>query len=251
VSPNAGPVAGGTSVTITGTNFTGATAVKFGSNNAAAFAVTSASSISAVSPAGIGTVDVTVTTPGGTSSTSPTDQFSYVPAPTVTGVSPHTGPVGGGTAVTIAGTNLTGATAVKFGSTAATSFTVKSTTSIVAVLPAETAGQVDVTVTTIGGTSAISSADVYKFLPTITSVIPNGGPKAGGTSVTVTGTGFALGTTATIFAFGSTKGTSVSCSSTTTCSVISPAHEVGTVDVKATVNKQTSSKSTGDQFTYS
>jgi hypothetical protein len=64
-------------VTITGTNFTGATAVKFGSTNATSFTVNSASSITAVSPAGTGTVDVTVTTPEGTSATSPSDRFSY------------------------------------------------------------------------------------------------------------------------------------------------------------------------------
>ena len=51
-------------MTITGTNFTGATAVKFGATNAASFTVNSATSITATSPAGSGTVDVTVTTVG-------------------------------------------------------------------------------------------------------------------------------------------------------------------------------------------
>src|SRR6516162_3151416 len=66
VSPNTGPTSGGTNVTITGTNFSGATAVRFGSNAAGSFTVNSATQITATSPAGSGTVDVTVTTEGGT-----------------------------------------------------------------------------------------------------------------------------------------------------------------------------------------
>ena len=56
-----------------------------------------------------------MTTPGGTSAPSSADQFSYVSAPTVTGINPNTGPPAGGTSVTITGTNLNGATAVRFG----------------------------------------------------------------------------------------------------------------------------------------
>jgi hypothetical protein len=78
VSPAEGPQAGGTSVTVTGTELIGATAVKFGSSDATSFTVNSESSITAVSPAGTGTVDVTVTTPAGTSATSAADQYTYV-----------------------------------------------------------------------------------------------------------------------------------------------------------------------------
>jgi hypothetical protein len=113
VEPNHGPAAGGTSVTITGTSLTGASAVKFGSSNAASFKVNSDSSITAVSPAGTGTVDLTATTPSGTSATSSADRFTY--GPTVTKVEPNHGSPSGGTTVTITGTGFTGATAVKFG----------------------------------------------------------------------------------------------------------------------------------------
>ena len=97
-----------------------------------------------------------MTTPGGTSATSPADQFTYVAAPTVTGVSPTTGPAAGGTLVTITGTGFTGATAVDFGTTPATNLTVVSDTTITVDSPPGT-GTVDVTVTTPGGTSATSS----------------------------------------------------------------------------------------------
>jgi phosphodiesterase/alkaline phosphatase D-like protein len=83
VTPNKGPEAGGTSVTITGTNFNEAAAVEFGSIAATSFEVISATSITAVAPAGADTVDVSVTTSGGTSATSSADRFSYVPVPTV------------------------------------------------------------------------------------------------------------------------------------------------------------------------
>ncbi|WP_339765701.1 IPT/TIG domain-containing protein, partial [uncultured Hoeflea sp.] len=83
VSPATGPAVGGTSVTITGTNFSGATAVAFGATAAAGFTVDSATQITATSPAGSGTVDVRVTTAGGVSATSAADEFTYVAAPTV------------------------------------------------------------------------------------------------------------------------------------------------------------------------
>jgi IPT/TIG domain/Immunoglobulin I-set domain len=80
ISPTSGTASGGTPVTITGTNFTGATAVKFGSANAS-FTVNNATSITATSPAGSGVVDVTVTVAGITSTTGASDQFTYTPVP--------------------------------------------------------------------------------------------------------------------------------------------------------------------------
>ena len=119
VSPSSGPAAGGTSVTVSGTNLTGATAVNFGTSNpGTSISGVTATSLTVTSPAGTGTVNVTVTTPNGTSAiNAPGDQFTYnAPAlPTVTSVSPTNGPAAGGTSVTVSGTNLTGATAVDFG----------------------------------------------------------------------------------------------------------------------------------------
>ena len=81
VSPPSGPASGGTSVSITGSGFTGATAVYFGTKPARSFTVSGPDAVTAVSPPGAGTVDVTVTTPAGTSSTGAQDQFTYVPGP--------------------------------------------------------------------------------------------------------------------------------------------------------------------------
>jgi phospholipase C len=250
VTPSAGPESGGTAVTITGTNLSAATSVEFGSTDTTSFTVGSDTSITAVSPPGAGSVDVVVATPGGTSPKRPVDRFSYAAPPTVTEVAPSDGPVSGGTAVTISGTNLTEATGVTFGSTAAAGFTVASTTSINAVSPAESAGAVQVSVATPGGASAGSSDNRFRFGPTITGLTPKAGSRAGGSSVSVRGTGFGLGTRATSFRFGSSRAASVECSSTTTCTVITPAHEAGTVDVKAIVKQVEARKTPADQFTF-
>lgn len=87
VSPSSGPAAGGTTVTVTGTNFTGATAVSFGSAAATGVHVLSSTQLSAVAPPGSGTVDVRVTGPGGTSAASSGDQFAYqAPTSAITAV---------------------------------------------------------------------------------------------------------------------------------------------------------------------
>jgi IPT/TIG domain len=176
VEPDHGLAAGGTSVTITGTNFGEATAVKFGSRSAS-FTVTSEDSITAVAPpwgSGDAVAEVTVTTPGGTSALSLGDSFVY--EPTVTKVEPGSGPATGGTTVTITGAAFEGVytngsgerppfvKSVRFGAANATSFKVESEGRISAVAPPGT-GTVDVTVTTEGGTSSVSSADQFSYEP--------------------------------------------------------------------------------------
>jgi hypothetical protein len=137
--------------------------VQFGGSAAAGVSVASASKLTATSPAGSGTVDVTVTTPGGTSATGPADHFTdIVPAPTVTAISPSSGPQDGGTTVKITGTHLSGATAVKFGATPASGFQVNGDAQITATSPAGS-GIVDVTVTTPGGASATGPTDRFSY----------------------------------------------------------------------------------------
>src|SRR5205807_2358742 len=195
VSPASGSTAGGTSVVITGTGFTGVSAVKFGAAPAAAFTPNSATQITATAPAGgAGTVDITVTAPGGTSATGAADAFTFVtPLPVVSGLSPTTGSTAGGASVTISGTNFSGATGVSFGATPAASFTVNGGRSITATSPAGAAGPVNVTVTNLGGTSPTGSADTFTFVtppPAVTGIGPNSGPAGGGTSVVISGTNF-------------------------------------------------------------
>ena len=250
VSPTSGQSTGTTSVTVTGTTFTGATAVDFGANPAA-FTVNSATSITATAPAGtLGTVDVTVTTPGGTSATGAADQYTYTvpPAPTVTGLSPSSGQSTGSTSVTLTGTNFTGATAVSFGTSAA-SFTVTSSTTIAATAPPGTLGTVDITVTTPGGTSATNAGDKYTYtqppVPTVTAVSPTSGVSTGTALVTVTGTGF-IGATAVKFG---TVTASFTVTSSTAITATAPTG-TGTVNVTVTTPGGTSATGAADQYTY-
>jgi len=94
-------------------------------------------------------VQVTVTTPGGTSNGA---SYAYLPAPTLTGLSPTQGPITGGNTVTITGTNLAQTTTALFGSATA-AFTVISDSQVVAIAPAGAAGTATVTLTTPAGTS--------------------------------------------------------------------------------------------------
>ena len=202
VSPSNGLAAGGTSVTVSGTNLTGATAVDFGTANpGTSISGVTATSLTVTSPAGSGTVDVTVTTPNGTSAVNaPSDQFTYTPPPTVTVVNPNNGPQGGTNTVTLTGSGfVSGSTMVDFGTKAGTSVNVASGTSLSVVVPAGT-GTVSVTVITTGGGSSTPLANAYTYNPppTVTGVSPSNGLAAGGTSVTVSGTGF-TGATAVHF----------------------------------------------------
>jgi phospholipase C len=156
ISPNTGLISGGTSVTLTGSNFqTGAT-VSFGPNAATGVTVVNSTTITAVTPAGsTGAVNVTVTNPGGQNSIL-TNGFTYSdPAPMASSISPSSGPSGGGTSVTITGTNfLNGATAT-FGSASPVSTTFVNSTTLTAITPANpVGGVVNVVVTNPDGQTA-------------------------------------------------------------------------------------------------
>jgi IPT/TIG domain-containing protein len=185
-APTSGPA--GTSVTLTGTNFTGATAVSF-NGVAATFAVASATSITATVPAGASTGPISVTTGGGTATTS--SSFSVTvqtQAPTITSLAPASGPVG--TSVTVTGTSFTGATAVSFNGTSA-SFSVTSPTSIVAAVPAG-ASTGPISVTTGGGTATTSSSFTVTASTAKAPIISSFSPVSGriGSSVAIVGANF-------------------------------------------------------------
>jgi hypothetical protein len=153
-SPTAG-TAGTTSVVITGTNFCGATVVKFNATNATVFTVNSATQITATVPTGATTGKIAVTATGGTGTS--TADFTVGP-PTITSFTPNRGLAG--TSVVITGTNFTGASSVKFNGLAAT-FTVNSGTQITTTVPVgATTGPISVTNavgTATGGTFTVAA----------------------------------------------------------------------------------------------
>lgn len=203
ITPANGSVVGGTEVTITGTKFTGATAVTFDGIAATEFLVVNATSITATTPAhDEGVVDVVVTTPGGAATKTFTYETEVIPTPTVTGISPANGPVSGGTEVTITGTKLTGTTSVTFDGIAATAFSVASDTSITATTPAHVAGSVDAVVTTPGGAATVTYTyeEIVLPAPTVTSMDPATGVAGEQlTGVSITGENFVMGTTPTVW----------------------------------------------------
>lgn len=251
VSPNSGPTAGGTTVTVTGTGFTGVTQVNFGGTLTGAFNI-GATSLQVLAPAhAAGVVDLSVTTANGTSANTAADNYTYtVAGPNITSVSPTTGSTGGGTIVTINGNGFTGATAVTFGGTAATSFIVNTDVKITATAPAHAAGSISISVTTPAGTSPDTAADNFVYgtvLPAVTSVSPTGGPIIGGNTVTVTGTGL---TGATLVTFGGTAATGLTVVNDSQLTVTAPPHVAGTVDVLVTTPSGTSTNTTADNYLY-
>ncbi|MFF9646188.1 IPT/TIG domain-containing protein [Kitasatospora aureofaciens] len=239
ISPNQGSTGGGTVVTITGTNLSGATAVHFGSKLGTITANT-ATSVTVTSPSGNGTVPVTVTTPGGTSNPL---SFYYIGAPFKAGISPTSGVTAGGNTVTITGTGLSTATAVNFGSASATP-TVVSDGQLTVTVPAGTAaGSVGVSVTTAGGTNNGLSY-TYVDGPTIGTPVPAAGPTSGGTAVTIPGSGF---TTTQSVTFGGAPAP-FSVVSDTEISAVTPPGTAGPADIVVTT---TGGSATGTgAFTY-
>jgi hypothetical protein len=235
-APSNGPA--GTSVTVTGTNFTGATAVSF-NGVAATFAVASATSITATVPTGASTGPITVTTGGGTATTS--SSFSVTvqtQAPTITSFAPASGPVG--TSVTLTGTSFTGATAVSFNGTSSSSFSVTSPTSIVAAVPAG-ASTGPIGVTTPGGTATSASSfsvTVVAQAPTVTSFSPASGTV--GTSVTISGTSLAG---ATSVKFNGTAASFTVKSATSITAAVAAGASTGPISVTTAGGTATSSSS--------
>jgi len=172
-SPTA--AASGQTITITGTNFSGASAVQIGGQPASLFTVNSPTTITAIVNNGAAGQDIAVTTPGGTADIS---GFFYV-GPTISSFSPTAGTAG--TVVTITGNNFDDIAAVTFGGVPASSFTVISASSIQAVIGIGTSGNIIVT-----NTSGVATDSGFIYSgPSISSLVPAfGGP---GTMVTIKG----------------------------------------------------------------
>ena len=152
-------------MTITGTTLTGTTAVSF-NETAAAFTVTSATTIQATVPAGATSGPLSVTTPGGAA----TSAASFTVAPRITSFAPAVGPVG--TVVAINGANFSGTTSVKVNGLSAPTFTVVSPTTIQATVPTgATTGPL--TLTTAAGTATSAS---YFTVTAILTISKTSGP---------------------------------------------------------------------------
>jgi hypothetical protein len=194
LAPSVGPASGGTTVTLTGSGFTGATGVDFGATPASSFTVLSDDAIQAVAPAGAGTVAVSVFGANAPSAGTVVDQYTYQ---AVSSVSPSSGPSAGGTWVILDGAGLSSAREVMFGQTAAPSFYALSETELEALSPPGSGTQ-DITVQTLfGGTTPASAEDQFTYGSSANGAVARRGTAAAGRSAAAAGRSAATGPPAT------------------------------------------------------
>jgi hypothetical protein len=221
------PIAGGATRVITGTNFIGTTSVEFGGTAAPSYTIDSNTQITAVVPAhAAGDADCVVDNGYDTASS----QFDYYGVPSTTSISDSArAPVAGGVSRVITGSGFWLASAVTFGGTAATSFTVDSDTQITATVPAHAAGDADCVVTGPGG-SDTEQFDYYG-VPSLDALArPIGNPEGGDERI-LTGSGFWLASAVT---FGGTAATSFTVDSDTQITCTTPAKAAAQYDVVVT-----------------
>lgn len=163
LSTHAGPASGGSTLTLSGTNFTGVSSVYVGTRQASQVTRLSATRLRVRTPAGSGAGFVRVfTRNGGESALTGHATYNFLPVPAVSKLSPASGRAAGGTTVTITGTGFGYVTAVYFGSRKGTHLHVISAEQITVVTSAGS-GTVNVRVHTAGGASPVTAKDRYKY----------------------------------------------------------------------------------------
>jgi hypothetical protein len=198
VAPTFGPLAGGGTLTITGTDFIAGATVTVGGNPCAVTAETPPTSIDCTIPAGLaGAANVTVTNPDSQTGTL-ISAYSYVNAPTITGINPIADDIAGGATITIDGSGFQTGISVDIGGNPCAVVT-QTGAQITCTTAATGAGTYNVTVTNTDTQSDISvGAFTFGVTPTITTIAPSYGPLAGGGNIVLTGTGFVTGQTVTV-----------------------------------------------------
>ncbi len=193
VSPASGALSGGTPLTITGTNFTSLQSVTVGGAALLNQSVVGSTQIAGNTPVAtqLGAVDVVVTSAAGKATC--TACFAYVPSMSVSGITPNSGPLAGGTPVTVTGTGFpTPVDSVRVGAARLIDLVRIDGTHLTGSTPPGTAaGAADVTVyASVTGTATCAGCFAYYAPLAVTGVLPYSGPTAGGTLVAITGQGF-------------------------------------------------------------
>jgi hypothetical protein len=230
LNTTSGPASGSSSVVITGTNLSATTSVTFG-GTVAAITGTTATSVTVTTPAhAAGLADVVVTSPGGSVTSS--GAYTYIAAPTITGLTPINGPLTAGTIETITGTALLTTSSVTIDGNAATLGAITDT-QVVVTLPAGTAGAKTVVLTATGGSVTRNAAFTYIAAPTITSLDLTVGSIAGGTTVHISGTNLATVSSVSIDGISLTRGTGFNYLNPDIV-IVTPAHAAGAVSITVT-----------------
>jgi hypothetical protein len=235
LTPNSVSALGGATVTVTGTDLVGVSAVKLGTTSVAAKNVT-ATSLSFVAPARApGAADVTVTTTSGTSAVSAATKLTVVapPAPVITSIAPSSGLTAVVTPTVVTGTDLAGATRVTAGGVAVP-FVKVSATQLKVTMPVHAAGAVALQVTTPGGLSTANTDSTFTYrtppAPAVTAITPATGLTYLRTPVVISGVNLATATAVTV---GGVK-VAFTKISDTGLKLTLPVHAAGEVDIRVT-----------------
>ncbi len=249
VSPVIGSLAGGQRITVTGSGFRGVEQVLVDGVPATKVDVVSASTIRVTTPAREETGAVPLRVVTELSDSNADVDFAYRPAPSVDALSVTAGPTRGGTLVTITGSNLGAATAVKFGSRKGRSLTVVSSTELQVVAPSHSKGTVYVRVTSPAGTAAKVPAArfAYGYVPSVKKISSRHGLTIGGARLKVTGKHLSGVTSVD---FGGDAGTNLRVASSKRLYVTVPAHAEGRVDVRLVNCYGTSSVRSKARYTF-
>ena len=263
ISPNSGPAAGGTLVTIIGTGFLGVgcptwsppsapptlnLGVKFGPFPALSCSVVSDTQMLAVAPPNTGVQQITVTNNNtGSSQFTTAANFTYVTGPVVTSIDPNFGPPQGGSVVKVTGAGFGPGATVTFGGIPGTAVLFITSSVLQVTSPAGT-GTVDVVVSVSGVSSPATANDLFSYSqPVVTNIVPNAGPTAGGTVVVINGANFTNGATVQ---FGALTVNSVFVSPIQFQATSPALGAPGVVDVRVTTPNGVSAASPADLFTY-
>ena len=231
VTPNNGPISGGTAITIIGQNFVDNSTVLLGDTPCGSVTYSNPTQLDCVTPAGTaGATDVLVRTPAGLTSAL-AGGFEYNQMPVLNSISPANGPVTGAFQVTITGSNFIAGATVTIGGQACTSVAVTATQAI-CFAPALTAGSHNVVLSNPDGQSgSMGGAYTTTGAPTIASVSPSTIGFSGTDTITLTGTDFLPSATILV---GTSPCTSVTWVSSSTVTCVAPTGNLGAYPVQLT-----------------
>ncbi|MHB8873711.1 MAG: IPT/TIG domain-containing protein [Myxococcaceae bacterium] len=200
VTPNQVSTLGGTAIQINGSNFAASPLAFVGLTPVSGATQVNPSRVDGAAPVGaVGPADVTVTNPDGQSATLTGAVQYVVPPPSVTTLTPSSGPGSGGTVVRLAGAGFQVGATVGFGAVSAPSVAVLSPTEIEVTTPAGIDGPIAVTVANPDGQSVtVNNGYTYVAAPEVLQALPSSGPTAGGTAVSLTGRYFRAAATVTV-----------------------------------------------------
>jgi hypothetical protein len=243
VLPAVGPTAGGNLVTIAGRGLADADVVRFGPSTATIRSAGENSVVVTAPARAAGLVDVTVEVDGITYTA--VDAYRFEPGISVSEVSPSSGPIEGGSTVTISGAGFTADSTVRFGAVGARSVRYIGAATLEAVTPPNTLGFVDVSVSSSGRTGRLQNGFRYTTIAGVSTMTPTRGSIAGNTYVVIRGSGFDADTTAF---FDGIESPSVTLLDPSTIAVRTPPHAAGAATVTVNVGGET--LTLRDRFNY-